>query len=207
MSNSNETIETWNKVAELYQEKFMYMTIYNESYDFLCQQLDPCAKVLELGCGPGMITKYLLSKKPQLQILGTDLAPNMIDLAKKNIPNAVFQVMDCRDIANLDRKFNAIVAGFCIPYLTPSEVKLFIKDCTELLESNGLFYVSFVPGDESQSHWQVGSSGDRVYFNYHSLENLTKVFLDHGLAIKKEFTVEYRNNNGDIEEHLIVITS
>ena len=42
------------------------------------------AQVLDVGCGPGNITKFLLSRLPNLEILGIDVSPNMLDLAKKN---------------------------------------------------------------------------------------------------------------------------
>ena len=59
-----ETCETWDKVAVLYQEKFMHLDLYNETYDFLCNTLpNGHSSILEIGCGPGNITKYLLSNK------------------------------------------------------------------------------------------------------------------------------------------------
>lgn len=85
-----QTIEAWNKVAALYQEKFMHLAIYNETYDFFCAALAKEASVLDLGCGPGNITKYLLTKLPSLSITGIDVASNMVALAKKNNPTAVF---------------------------------------------------------------------------------------------------------------------
>ena len=88
MNNYNETFSTWNKIAELYQEKFMDLTMYNASYDRFIELLNPNARVLEIGCGPGNITRYLLSKNNDFKIKGIDVAPNMIKLAKKNNPTA-----------------------------------------------------------------------------------------------------------------------
>jgi ubiquinone/menaquinone biosynthesis C-methylase UbiE len=79
-----ETFNTWNKIATLYQNKFMDLDLYNETYDFICALLNkPNSKILEIGCGPGNITKYLLSKQPSFDIFGIDIAPNMIELAKR----------------------------------------------------------------------------------------------------------------------------
>ena len=43
------TFKTWDKIAELYQEKFMDLDLYNDSYDALCDLLSDNASVLELG--------------------------------------------------------------------------------------------------------------------------------------------------------------
>jgi tRNA G46 methylase TrmB len=60
-----ETAATWNKIALLYQGRFMQLDIYNETYDFFCNSISKNAPaILEIGCGPGNITKYLLSKRP-----------------------------------------------------------------------------------------------------------------------------------------------
>ena len=68
MDNFNETKNTWNKLANLYQERFMDLNIYNESYDlFIEKLLTKNSNILEIGCGPGNISKYLLSKNPNLK--------------------------------------------------------------------------------------------------------------------------------------------
>jgi trans-aconitate methyltransferase len=59
------------------------------------------ADILELACGPGNITQYIISKRSDFKILGTDLAPNMIELAKINNPSAQFQLLDSRDIRTI----------------------------------------------------------------------------------------------------------
>ncbi len=39
MDTYKETFETWNKVASLYQDKFMDMDLYNDTYDFICDSI------------------------------------------------------------------------------------------------------------------------------------------------------------------------
>ena len=56
MNNYDETQQTWNKVASLYQDKFMDMDLYNETYDLICNSIKkPHAKILEIGCGQGIL--------------------------------------------------------------------------------------------------------------------------------------------------------
>ncbi len=120
-----ETFKTWNKVASLYQDKFMDLALYNDSYDFVCSSLNKSnLKVLEIGCGPGNITKYILSKRPDLDIFGIDIAPNMIELAKRNNPKASFAVMDSREISKIETKYDGIICGFCLLYLSQTDSKI-----------------------------------------------------------------------------------
>lgn len=76
-----QTITSWNNVAQAYQNKFMDLDIYDSSYNLLISHLrQDQTKVLELGCGPGNMTRHLASRLPQLNILATDASPKMIEL-------------------------------------------------------------------------------------------------------------------------------
>jgi 2-polyprenyl-3-methyl-5-hydroxy-6-metoxy-1,4-benzoquinol methylase len=201
----NETFETWNKVASLYQDKFMELDLYNSTYDFICSSLEKSnSKILEIGCGPGNISKYLLSKRPDFDIFGVDIAPNMIELAQKNNPNASFAIMDSRNIDEIKTKFDGIICGFCLPYLSNEDSQKLVVDCSNLLNENGLIYISFVEGDPKKSGFQIGSSGDRCYFYFHSLENLKTLLIENEFDDLKIFKVEYKKSDNEIDIHTIL---
>jgi 2-polyprenyl-3-methyl-5-hydroxy-6-metoxy-1,4-benzoquinol methylase len=142
----------------------MDIDLYDDTYDSFCELIKtPNPFVFEIGCGPGNITKYILSKKPHFHIEAIDVAPNMIELAKENNPTAYFEIMDCREISELTTKYDAIMCGFCMPYLSREDCKKLIKDCSFLLKNEGIFYFSTIEGDYSQSGFQAGSSGNRAY--------------------------------------------
>lgn len=206
MDKYRETFETWNKLASLYQEKFMLLDIYNESYDYICESVTkPNARILDVGCGPGNITKYLLSKRPDFNILGIDMAPNMIKLAQENIPNASFRVMNIDKIPDLDTKFDSIVCGFCIPYLSEDECNTLILDAKELLHMGGYLYLSFVEGEPALSGFKTGSTGDRTFFYYHKLIKIQEQLILSGFGDIKIFKVGFNRSEADHEEHTIVI--
>jgi 2-polyprenyl-3-methyl-5-hydroxy-6-metoxy-1,4-benzoquinol methylase len=202
----SETFKTWNKIASQYQDKFMNLDLYNDSYDFICSSLnEPNLKILEIGCGPGNITKYLLSKRPDFDILGIDIAQNMIELAERNNPNARFAIMDSREISKIRAKYDGIICGFCLPYLSQTESEKLIFDAKHLLNESGLLYISFVEGDSIKSGFKVGSSGDRIYFNYHDLEQLKTQLIDNSFEVLKTYKVEYNLSETEKDLHIILI--
>jgi 2-polyprenyl-3-methyl-5-hydroxy-6-metoxy-1,4-benzoquinol methylase len=206
MDRYKETFETWNKVAALYQEKFMHLPIYNETYDSFCNSFTKdSANILEIGCGPGNISKYLLSKRPDDRIEGIDISPKMIELAQANNPTASYQVMDCRSIHLLDKKYDGIICGFCLPYISVEESRKLMTDAHELLQPGGIFYVSFVEGDERKSGFMTGSTGDRTYFNYYDLAKIMEHLYVVGFKEPKVYHVAYENGNSKNEIHTIII--
>ena len=201
-----ETFETWDKVAVLYQEKFMHLDLYNETYNFLCDALpNGHSFILEIGCGPGNITKYLLSKMPNLSILATDVSPNMIALAKRNNPTANFAEIDARNIDQINTKFDAIVCGFCLPYLSPIDAKKLLHDACNMLHKKGLLYISFVAGSAEKSGYQKGSSGYRTYFYFHDLRKLHKILNAHNFEIIKSFEISYEKLDNEMDIHSVII--
>lgn len=207
MDSYQETFETWNKIAALYEEKFMYLDVYNDTYNEICRSIvKENAKILEIGCGPGNITKYLLSQRPDFDLFGIDIAPNMIALAKENNPTAHFAVLDSRKIDEINEQYDGIVCGFCLPYLSSSDCHKLIKDCAHLLNENGLFYLSFVEGDAHESRFIVNSSGDRCYFYYHSLDELKTLLITHDFEEPRVFYIAYKKTETEFETHTIVIT-
>ena len=206
MDTYRETFETWNKVALLYQDKFMDLDLYNDSYDLFCQQLlNTHPSVLEIGCGPGNITRYLLAKRPDIAITAVDVSPKMIELAKGNNPAANCKVMDCREIDTLKTSFDGIISGFCIPYLSETDITKFLNDCNHLLKDNGVLYLSFVEGDKSKSGFKKGSTGDRTYFYYLSLETLSQQLSNNHFRIEKLVQLDYPVNEGLTEIHSVIL--
>lgn len=200
-----ENFETCNKVASLYQSKFMNLDLYNDSYDLICNSRTRSnSKILEVGCGPGNITKYLLEKRQDFDVLGIDISPNMIEFAKVNNPTANFEIMDIRQIDQLESKFDAIVCGFCLPYLSETDCLKLIGDSSNLLNIDGIIYISFVEGDPSKSGFQTSSSGYRTYFYYHNLQYLKLLLFENNFKEIQTQKVEYKRSENEIEIHTIV---
>ena len=170
------TFGTYDSAAKNYWDKVMDMDLYDDTYDMFCELIEKKnADIFEIACGPGNVTKYLLSKRPDFNIIASDIVPNMIELAKKNNPQADFQILDCRDIETIDNKFDAIMCGFCMPYLSKEECCKLIVDTSELLNSNGLLYFSTMEDDYDKSGFETTSfSGeDKVYIYYHQADYLS----------------------------------
>jgi 2-polyprenyl-3-methyl-5-hydroxy-6-metoxy-1,4-benzoquinol methylase len=207
MDKHQETFETWNKIAQLYEEKFMDLDLYNHTYDQFCDAIkSDRASILDIGCGPGNITRYLLRKRPDLHIEGIDLAPNMIELARKNNPTASFSVSDVRNLHLRNKKTEGIICGFCLPFLSAPECKKLFSDSCKLLHENGVFYLSFVPGNPASSGFISGSSGDRVFFNYHDPDTLMNELTETGFEITQTENIEFLKLNGATETHTILIS-
>lgn len=91
-TSSQITIDAFNQLATAYQMKFMDLELYDDTYDAFCQLVpkprdDGPIAIFEVGCGPGNITKYLLTQHPEFTVHAIDAAPNTwSNLQEKIIP-------------------------------------------------------------------------------------------------------------------------
>ncbi len=209
MDKTKVAIKLFDKYAHEYQEKFMDMELYNSSFDLFCESVEKKnATVLDIACGPGNITRYILKKRPHFKILGIDLAPKMIALAKINNPEADFQLMDCRDINSIDKKYDAILCAFCLPYISKEEAIQLIRDAAGLLHTNGIFYLSTMEDDYSKSGFKRPGSGgtDQLFMYYHEAGYLSDALQENGFEIIRLSRQDYPESDGTITTDLIILS-
>lgn len=55
------------------------------------------ARVVDLGCGPGNLTRLLADRWPGATVTGLDSSPQMIEAARRHVPGIGWEVADLRD--------------------------------------------------------------------------------------------------------------
>ena len=153
----------FHKLADKYRDKYMGLTMYDDSYREFCELLrQDRARVLDAECGPGNVSRYLMTQKPDLDLLGIDLAPRMVELAREAVPSAHFAVHDCRHLADLQLRFDGIICAFGLPYLSGEEATAFIRVGGQALDPGGVLYLSTMLGKTEDSGFQSCSTGDHT---------------------------------------------
>lgn len=66
--------------------------------------------ILDIGCGGGRTTTHL--SKMGHEVIGVDVVPGMIELAKKDYPDIDFQVMSVNDLKFSDAEFDVVIFSF-----------------------------------------------------------------------------------------------
>lgn len=194
MDPLEETIKTFDKYAVEYEVKYMNHLPYVETYRALSGLLNADASILDAACGPGNIASFLLHEFPRRKLLGIDLSENMVARARLNNPAASFEIMDCREVILLARTFDAIVAGFCFPYLSGEEVRNFIADSRRMLNDKGILYLSFMEGNVAASGMTSRNGTDWVCTYYHNADSVVDTLKLAGFdvidLIRKPFEPE-----------------
>src|ERR1700730_1219440 len=96
----------------------------------------PRGRVLDIGCGPGHVGRFLADLGHD--VIGVDLSPAMIDIARRLNPGMTFQVGDMKRIDHDDGSVAGIVAFYSLIHVTRAEVPDVLTEFRRIL----------IPGDK-----------------------------------------------------------
>jgi len=208
MESFDISVQRFDEFAVEYAQRFENIESYLDSVGRFCELINSeSPRILELGCGPGNVTKTLKARFPESRIIAVDLAPRMIELARTILPEVDFRVMDVRDISAISEAFDAIMCSFCLPFLSKADASKLIADCAARLISGGVLYISTMEGDETRSGFESTSfSGEaEVYFNYHQLADLEVAFVGNGFSLVQAKRQDYAEPDGSSSTDMIFI--
>jgi len=85
--------------------------------------LNKARKILEIGCGTGVITAEL-REKTDAKIVAIDHDEKMINEAKRNVQGVEFLVADAADLSMNDKTFDFVVSQYLFLWLSDPKVAL-----------------------------------------------------------------------------------
>lgn len=134
----------YSQFAEYYEAVFPYR---DEVAAFLRRYIpDGRRRLLDAGCGTGHYCGRFAADG--FEVVGVDLDPQMIDVARKRYPASTFRCLNLLDIGTLSPPFDFV---FCIgnvaPHLTQEEFARFVGDVADLLRPGGVWIFQVVNWD------------------------------------------------------------
>jgi 2-polyprenyl-3-methyl-5-hydroxy-6-metoxy-1,4-benzoquinol methylase len=99
-------------------------------------------RILDFGCGYGMLSNFLGLKSPERQVLGIDLNKARIEVAKrssKGHPEVCFQLGDVRDFQGIP--FDAVVVTDVLHHIDEANVRVLLRIIRSCLSDHGTLVV------------------------------------------------------------------
>jgi trans-aconitate 2-methyltransferase len=121
--------------------------------------LGSAGRAIDLGCGPGNSTEVLVARFPDASVQGLDSSPDMIDAARRRLPEASFEVGSVEDWDD-PHAFDVILAN-AVFHWVPDHARLFPR-LVGKLTPGGALAVQMPDNLEEPSHRlmrQVASEG------------------------------------------------
>ncbi|MGH8106981.1 MAG: class I SAM-dependent methyltransferase [Arenimonas sp.] len=178
------SVATFDRLADRYAEKYFHLDIYDWYLEQFVKRIESHgASVLDVACGPGNVSAYLAKARPDLKLVGIDLAEAMVKQARQRVPSAEFLVEDCRQIGKLKQVFDAAAFAFGLCYLTDDDANRFFTSLDATLTDSAILYLSTITGERSLSGFETTSSGERVYIEYRSVGDIVSIVERAGYRV------------------------
>ena len=84
--------------------------------------VDP-VDVVDLGCGPGHLTRLLAEVWPTARVRGVDNSPAMVEAARRDVPDVDFELADLRDWVARGEQVDVVVSNATLQWL-PDHLEL-----------------------------------------------------------------------------------
>lgn len=143
--DKNLSVNTYNKIAEVYTEKYFNDNSDLPFIDKWIKSLPNNARVLDVGCGPSHLSKYLIDKGCIVE--GIDLSDEMISIARRKVPEVKFEIMDMRKLLYGNNTFDGILAAYSLIHIPSCEVETVLKEFYRVLSVGGTALFIVQKGD------------------------------------------------------------
>jgi len=141
--------QLYSNLANIYHEMYQQVFDYDKEFNFYDSLLksNNCQKILEIGCGSGMLARRFLNNG--YDYLGLDLFNEMLDIARSEIKSDRFIQCDMRNVS-FDQQFDSVlITGRSLAYVIDN---LGIIDTLtgihKSLKDNGLFVFGVFDANE-----------------------------------------------------------
>ncbi|MGW7681158.1 class I SAM-dependent methyltransferase [Kribbella sp. NPDC054772] len=134
-----------------------------EAFDLLAR-LIPDGPVLDVGCGPGRTTGLLAAR--DLRVLGIDLSPGMIEVARRDHPDLDFRVGSMTALDLPDGSMSGVVSWWSVIHLPRDVVPQAFAEFHRVLAPGGVLLMGFHVGAES-THKTSGYGGHAMNIHVH----------------------------------------
>ena len=146
----HDIAQSYDQVARAYAEQLFdelrHKPLDRTLLDAFAEQVDRAAPVLEVGCGPGQISRALAERG--VSMIGSDLSPEMIEEARRRSPHIPFRVRSMLALEEADASYSGVVAFYAIVHFSMDELALACRELFRVLLPAGLALISFHLGRE-----------------------------------------------------------
>jgi len=185
----------YDRLTELYSRERERFGNWNEINAFLTR-LPQKAKVLDAGCGTGVPVAKKLSQNG-FEVVGVDISKNMVQTARKNVPNGTFFKMNMTDLSFPADSFDGIISCYAIIHNPKESHADIFRSFYRVLKPGGIMLVSVASWEWEEFADYLGVD---MFWSHFDPDKTKSLITDAG------FEIEFGRNvtNGGETHHWIL---
>jgi SAM-dependent methyltransferase len=152
-SSRKVVADGYDRIGSRYRDWSGGGTVRLRFVQALLSRLPAGSTMVDLGCGPGEPATRLLSS--QHRVLGVDVSPVQVDLARAAAPAAAFVIADITQFALRAESVDAVTAFYAFGHLPPAAHAPLLRSIAGWLRPGGILLTSTpaTAGEDIDSDW------------------------------------------------------
>jgi len=154
-----ESLESWGRVAHGWDERREWMLENTTPVNaWLIEKVDPQPgeTILEIAAGPGDLGLQIAEREPDVRLISTDFAPEMVELARRGgeargLSNVEHRVLDAEDMDLADDSVGGVVCRWA--YMLMADPAAALAETRRVLRAGGRLAFAVWRGAE-RNPWQ-----------------------------------------------------
>ena len=188
--------DSYNQIADIYDaQRDLFKS--NPWLERFVELLPEAGVVLDVGCGAGRpVDEYLVAQG--YSVHGLDLSERMIELARKQVPQATFEVRDMLDLAAGEFRVDGVVAFYSIFHTPRDRHQRLLDTLASFLSPGGVMLVTMGAGE-----WEGTDDdfhGARMYWSHFGSATNVELVEQAGMKV----LLSEIDHSGD-ERHQVII--
>lgn len=183
----DSTGDSYTKIAHAYAEN-----IFDELKDKpldrallnrFAEAVQPLGIAVDLGCGPGQVARYLHERG--VNVIGVDLSPGMVALAKELTPAVDFFEGNMLALDFPNETWGGAAAFYSIVHMPREQMVAALSEIRRVLVPGGVLLLAFHRGQEvvhREEMWDVPVNLDFLFFERAEVEGYLRAA---GFAIRE----------------------
>jgi ubiquinone/menaquinone biosynthesis C-methylase UbiE len=163
------------------------------------------AQVLDVGCGAGVpVCRELASRAA---VIGVDLSPQMIALARQNVPTARFIEADIRVVEFPATSFDAVTAFYSIFHIAKQDHAEVFRRIYRWLKPGGVLLCTLSCEDE-EPYTEDDFFGVTMYWSNYGIAQYAPMLNELGFVLQKSTMIRSGFNiqqEADAEAHPLIL--
>ena len=136
-------------------------------------------RVVDVGCGAGRMSAYLADRG--LDVMGVDLSPGMISLARRSHPGLHFAVGTSHQLPVQSGTLGGLFAWYSLIHDAPDLLAPIIAEFARVLRPGGWLLTAFQAGDGQRIDRSSAYGRSVTMTNYrHDADRVSELLEDHG---------------------------
>jgi len=195
----NETVESYDKYAKHYLDLHS-LELYKKELQRFYEMIKG-KKIIDIGCGPGIHTPFFLEKG--VEYIGIDVSRKMIEIARKNFPQANFKQMSFYELDFPKESFGGFWSSETLLHVQKNKISQVLRNIRKIIKNNGVGFISIQEKDTSEIKTKgvleegiitqsINGELMKRYIAFYAKQEFNKTLKDNGFKVTNVYIKEKR---------------